>query len=190
MSVRSSELELQALMVAGLDGDANAYRALLVKLSAQLRAYFKGQLVHFNRGPVEAEDLVQEALMAMHTRRHTYDRAQLFTPWVYAIARYKFLDYLRRTKRSTKDAPIEDLPEMGIEDDSAHVESALDLEKLLGLIPLKARQAIQSVKLDGLSVAEAAAQTGMSESAVKVSVHRGLKFLASAMHKEMTHHEN
>lgn len=190
MDVRASEIELHALMVAGLDGDANAYRALLVKLSGQLRAYFKGQLVHFSRGPVEAEDLVQEALMAIHTQRHTYDRAQLFTPWVYAIARYKFLDYLRRTKRSTKDAPIEDLPEMGVVDDSAHVESALDLEKLLGRIPLKARQAIRSVKLDGLSVAEAAAKTGMSESAVKVSVHRGLKFLGSVMHKEMTHHEN
>src|SRR5579863_7558692 len=65
MSVRSSELELQALMVSGLDGDANAYRALLVKRREQLRAYFKGQLIHFNRGTVEAEDLVQEALMAI-----------------------------------------------------------------------------------------------------------------------------
>lgn len=190
MSVPSSEPELQALMVAGLDGDATAYRDLLVKLSGQLRAYFKGQLVRINRGPVEAEDLVQEVLMAIHTRRHTYDRAQLFTPWMYGIARYKFLDYLRRTKGSTKEAPIEDLPEMGVVDDSAHIESALDLERLLTRIPLNARQAIQCVKLDGLSVAEAAERTGMSESAVKVSVHRGLKFLARVMHKEMTQRED
>jgi RNA polymerase sigma-70 factor (ECF subfamily) len=178
MDVRSSEPELRALMIAGLDGAATAHRALLEKLSGQLRAYFKGQLNRIGRGPVEAEDLVQEALIAIHTRRHTYDRSQLFTPWVYAIARYKFLDYLRRTKASTADVPIDDAPEMTAHDDSGHVESSLDLERLLAEISPKARQAIQYVKLDGLSVSEAAARSGMSESAVKVSVHRGLKALA------------
>jgi len=71
MDVRSSEPELRALMIAGLDGDAAGHRALLEKLSGQLRAYFKGQLSRIGRGPVEAEDLVQEALIAIHTRRHT-----------------------------------------------------------------------------------------------------------------------
>ena len=108
MDVRSTESELRALMMAGLDGDAAAHKALLERLSSQLRAYFKAQLGRFNRGPVEAEDLVQEALIAIHTRRHTYDPSQLFTPWVYGIARYKFVDYLRRTKASINDLPIED----------------------------------------------------------------------------------
>jgi RNA polymerase sigma-70 factor (ECF subfamily) len=93
MDIRTREPDLRALMISGLDGDAAAHRALLERLSSQLRAYFKGQLNRIGRGPVEAEDLVQEALIAIHTRRHTYDRSQLFTPWVYAIARYKFLDY-------------------------------------------------------------------------------------------------
>jgi len=133
---------------------------------------------------VEAEDLVQEALIAIHTNRHTYDRSQLFTPWVYAIARYKFLDYLRRTRTSASDVPIDDASEMQAHNDNSRVESSLDLNKLLAEIPPKARQAIQYVKLAGLSVSEAAARSGMSESAVKVSVHRGLKALARLIRNE------
>src|SRR6266545_4578493 len=98
MDVRSIEHELQGLMIASLAGDATSHKALLSRLSSHLRAYFKGRLARMGRGAVEAEDLVQEALIAIHTRRHTYDPAQLFTPWVYAIARYKFVDYLRREK--------------------------------------------------------------------------------------------
>jgi len=184
MDVKSSEPELRALMLSGLAGDAAAYRALLEKLSGQLRAYFKGQLNRINRGPVEAEDLVQEVLIAVHTRRHTYDSSQLFTPWVYAIARYKFFDYLRRTKVSAKDITISDTEEMTAHDDHGHVESSLDLERLMAEISPKARQAIQYVKLDGLSVSEAATRCGMSESAIKVSVHRGIKALALLISKE------
>ena len=180
--MRSVEADLKPLMIAGLDGDAKAYRELLEKLSDQLRAYFKGQLIRINRGSIEAEDLVQEVLMAIHTRRHTYDRSQLFTPWMYAIARYKFLDYLRRIQASAGDLPIEDIREIEVQHDGAHVESSLDLDKLLALIPAKTRHAIQCVKIDGLSVKETAARTGMSESAVKVSVHRGLKSLARLVH--------
>ena len=178
MDVRSTEPELRSLMIAGLGGDGASYRALLEKLSNQLRGYFRGQLDRIGRGPAEAEDLVQEALIAIHTRRHTYDASQPFTPWVYAIARYKFVDYLRRAHASMNDLPIENVEEITSGDDSAHVESNLDLEKLMAGLPPKMRQAIQAVKLDGLSVNEAAAKCGMSESNVKVSVHRGLKAMA------------
>ncbi len=184
MDIRSIETELRGLMIAGLAGDDAAHRALLERLSGQLRAYFKGQLNRIGRGPVEAEDLVQEVLIAIHTRRHTYDRSQPFTPWMYAIARYKFLDYLRRTKVSGADVPIDEVPELAVHDDSAHVESSLDLKKLLAELSPRARQTIQYVKLDGLSVSEAAARSGMSESAVKVSVHRGLKALARLIREE------
>ena len=178
MSVPSTEPELHALMLAGLDGDAAAHRSLLERLSTQLRSYFKGQLNRIGRGPVEAEDLVQEALLAIHTRRHTYDPSQPFTPWVYAIARYKFVDYLRRAQVSRNDLPIEDTEEIASREDRGNVESSLDLGRLMAGLPPKMRQAIQAVKLDGLSVSEAAAQCGMSESNVKVSVHRGLKAMA------------
>ncbi len=178
MSVPSTEPELRALMIAGLGGDAASHRVLLERLSSQLRAYYKGHLDRVGRGPVEAEDLVQEALIAIHTRRDTYDPTQLFTPWVYAIARYKFVDYLRRSCASMQDLPIEDTKEMTSRDDHTEVESTLDLERLMAPLPPNQRAAIQAVKLDGLSVSEAAAQTGMSESNVKVSVHRGLKAMA------------
>lgn len=190
MDVLSAEPEFRALMMAGLDGDAAAYKTLLERLSGQLRAYFKGQLARLSRGPVEAEDLVQEALIAIHTRRDTYDVSQPFTPWVYAIARYKFVDYLRRTKGSVNDLPIEDAEELTAQNDSAHVESSLDLERLLAGLSPKVRQAIQLVKLEGLSVADAAARCGMSESNVKVSVHRGLRGLAREISKKRVDHED
>ena len=180
----ANEAELKALMRASLGGDAFAYRALLSQLSAILRAYYKGRLARIGRSATEAEDLMQEALMAIHTRRHTYDPAEALTPWVYAIARYKLIDHLRRTRASMSDIPIEDAEEIMAQDDYIGTESANDLTKLLSHLPEKMRRAIQSVKLDGLSVTEAASRCGMSESAVKVNVHRGLKALGASIARE------
>jgi RNA polymerase sigma-70 factor (ECF subfamily) len=100
------------------------------------------------------------------------------TPWVYAIARYRLVDYLRRTKALNAHAPIEEAAEVLAVDDQAAVDSTLDLKKLMAKLAPKTRKAIQLVKLDGLTVSEAATQSGMSESAVKVSVHRGLRALS------------
>jgi RNA polymerase sigma-70 factor (ECF subfamily) len=165
-------------MLAGLDGDEASHKALLKKLGAYLRAYFKGQLVRIGRGDTDAEDLVQETLISLHTRRHTYDRSQLLTPWVYAIARYKLVDYLRRSKATNMNVPVEEAEGVFAFDDVSSVESGLDMEKLLAQLTPKTRQVIQFVKLDGLSVSDAAARCGMSQSAIKVSVHRGLKALS------------
>ena len=167
------ERELRSLMTASLAGDAGAYRRLLEQLTSHLRAYYKHRFARIGHGPTEAEDLLQEALIAVHTHRHTYDRSQPFTPWIYAIARYKFLDYLRCTKSSLKDLPMEKAEELTSNSDLAAVESSLDLQRLLLEVSSKVREAIQYVKLDGLSVSEAAARTGMSQSAVKVAAHRG-----------------
>lgn len=177
----SNEVELRALMAASLAGDAVAHRTLLERLSRHLRAYYKNKLARIGRSTEEAEDLVQDALMAIHTRRQTYDPGQLFTPWVHAIARYKLIDHLRHTKASMTDVPIEQASEVTAHDDHLAAESALDLNRLLARLPEKVRRVIRYVKLDGLSVAEAAARCGMSESAVKVSVHRGLKAIAASI---------
>ena len=99
------ERELRALMTASLDGDARAYHQLLERLTSHLRAYYRHRLTRIGHGPTEAEDLLQEALIAIHTHRHTYDRSRPFTPWIHAISRYKFLDYLRRTKSSPLRIP-------------------------------------------------------------------------------------
>jgi len=180
----TNEQELKSLMTASLDGDAAAYRGLLERLSRHLRGYYRGRLARAGRGAFEAEDLLQEALLAIHTRRHTYDRAELFTPWMHAIARYKLIDHLRRTNASRGDVPIEDADELTAHADHDEVESSIDLRRLMARLPAKMQQAIQYVKLDGLSVAEAARRSGMTESAVKVSIHRGLKALSAAIGPE------
>src|SRR6266581_3411150 len=159
----ANEAELRALMRASLAGDAHAYRTLLNHLSANLRAYYKSRLARIGRSATEAEDLVQEALLAIHIQRHTYDPAEPLTPWVHAIARYKLIDHLRRTRASLADLPIDEAGEIMAQDDHVGAESAYDLHRLLSRLPHKMRRAIQCVKLDGLSVAEAAGQCGMSE---------------------------
>src|SRR5262245_25052286 len=127
----TTESELKALMLASLGGDAAAHRALLGRLSGHLRAYYKRRLARIGRGPTEAEDLTQEALMAIHTRRHTYHPTAPLTPWVHAIARYKLIDHLRRTNAARADVPIDDAAEVTAHDDHVGAESAYDLARLM-----------------------------------------------------------
>ena len=175
----SIEGELKGLMTAALAGDKRAYREVLGRLSGYLRGYYKTRLTQAARSTGDAEDLVQETLIALHVRRHTYDPELPFTPWLYAIARYKLIDHLRRTRASAANTSMEDAEEIIAHDDRAASESSLDLDNLLEQLPPKIRTAIRYVKLDGLSVAETAARAGMSESAVKVNVHRGMKVLSA-----------
>jgi RNA polymerase sigma-70 factor (ECF subfamily) len=104
----SNEAALKALMIAGLEGDSAAHRKLLQQLSGQLRAFYKGRLLRIGRSAAEVEDLVQETLIAVHIHRDTYNPAELLMPWVYAIARYKLIDHLRRTRASLAQVPIKD----------------------------------------------------------------------------------
>ncbi len=182
----TDETELKVLMLASLDGDAASHRALLERLSRRLRAYYKGKLTGMGRGVAEAEDLVQEAVLAIHIKRHTYDPAEPLTPWVHAIARYKLIDFLRRSRASRADVPIDEADNVTADDDNAGAESKYDLKRLMQQLPKNMRCSIQAVKLDGQSVAEAARRCGLSESGVKVNIHRGLKALAAMITKEGT----
>jgi RNA polymerase sigma factor (sigma-70 family) len=178
------EVELKVLMLASQHGDAASHRALLDRLSRRLRAYYKGKLARIGRGAPEAEDLVQEAILAIHLKRHTYDPVEPLTPWVHAIARYKLIDFLRRTRASFADVPIDEADTIMAHDDNVDVESSYDVKRLIERLPKNMRCAIEAVKLDGLSVAEAAERCGMSEPGVKVSIHRGLKTLAAMIARE------
>lgn len=178
------ETELKALMLASQRGDAAAYRSLLSKLAPRLRGYYKRRLAVTGRSSEEAEDLVQEALLAIHLKRHTYDPEALFTPWLHAIARYKLIDHLRHDKMSTRGVPIDDHQELMAADDRASTEGTHDMARLLDRLPVKTRQAIEAVKLEGNSVAETAKRYGMSESNVKISIHRGLKALAALIGRD------
>ena len=180
----TKESDLKALMTASLEGDSNAHRSLLTALSGHLRSYYKSRLLRSGRTAEEAEDLVQEALIVIHTQRHTYDPEQPLTPWVYAIARYKLIDHLRRTRTTTTDVPLENADNILASDDNAAAESQFDLAKLLERLPERMRLSLQYVKLEGLSVAEAANRCGISQSAVKVNVHRGLKILTALIARE------
>jgi RNA polymerase sigma-70 factor (ECF subfamily) len=100
---------------------------------------------------------------------------------VQAIARYKLIDHLRHTRSAMANVPIEDAVDFKARDDRDGVESAYDLERLLAKLPAKVRRVIRYVKVDGLSVAEAASRCGMSQSAIKVSVHRGIKAMTAAI---------
>ncbi len=173
------EQRLRALMLQSLTGDETAYRALLIKLSEHLRIFYRRRLKHL---PVEVEDLVQEALLAIHNQRHTYDPAQPFTAWAYAIARYKLVDLLRRRgRRELLTDALDDSNDLLVASDADASEARRDLNQLLATLPARQRDAIVHVKIDGRSVAETAGLTGTSESAVKVSIHRGLKTLAKRM---------
>jgi RNA polymerase sigma-70 factor, ECF subfamily len=177
------ETELKALMLASLDGDAASHRALLERLSRRLRAYYKGKLARVGRSAEEAEDLVQEAVLAIHIKRHTYDPAEPLTPWVHAIARYKLIDFLRRS-RASSDVPIEEADTIMAHDDNVSAESTYDVRRLMERLPKNMRCSIEAVKLDGQSIAEAAERCGISESGVKVNIHRGLKALAALIARE------
>lgn len=180
----TQESELKALMLAGLKGNAVSHRALLEQLSGRLRAYYKGKLAIIGRGAAEAEDLVQEAVLAIHFKRHTYNPAEPLTPWVHAIARYKLIDFLRRTRTFQADLPIEEAENVLAIDDHQSTESSFDLRRLMQQLPEKMRCPIVAVKLEGQSVAEAARRCGISESGVKVNIHRGLRTLAALIAKE------
>lgn len=171
-----SEEELRNLMLKALDGNAGAYQLLLQQVSSLIRAYLRRRL---SRAPDDIEDLLQETLLAIHTKRHTYRTEELFTPWLYAIARYKMIDCLRRRvhHEALNDSLDETAEWLATYDGEAN-ESKKDLDKMLKKLPDNQRLPIQHTKLDGLSVTEAAAKTGMSASAIKVGVHRGMKALA------------
>ena len=175
-SVRAREEDLRAWMVGGLDGDAAAYNALLTALAPLLRAFFGRRLFHAGD---DVEDLVQETLIAIHTRRASYDRARPFTAWAFAIARHKMVDHFRRHRRTV---PLDGLEEIlmaeGFED---ALSARMDVGRLLAGLPAKQARAIRDTKVDGLSVAEASRAGGISEADVKVSVHRGLRALAARL---------
>jgi RNA polymerase sigma-70 factor (ECF subfamily) len=177
--LKASEERLRALLLSGMDGDAKAYQSFLKDLSSHLRAFFRRRLTAL---PDEVEDLVQETLMAVHNQRHTYRSDQPLTAWVHAIARYKLIDLFRsRSSRDALNDPLDDEIAVFAASDTDAADARRDLNRLLAHLPDKQRLAIVHMKLEGLSVIEAAQATGMSESAVKVGVHRGLKALAALM---------
>lgn len=178
----ATEEGLRDLLLRGLAGDEAAYRTFLAELSAHLRGFVRRRLA---RMPDDVEDIVQESLLAVHNQRHTYDAGQPLTAWVHAIARYKLVDHLRRHGDAHLGAGALDEAALFLDSaDHQAAEARRDIGKLLERLPERQRLPIVHVKLEGRSVVETARLTGMSESAVKVGVHRGLKALAARLRRE------
>ncbi len=168
---------LQDLLVRGLDGDSQAYRLFLSELTGHLRSYLIRRLSSL---PDDVEDLVQESLLAIHNKRHTYDRKQPLAAWVHAIARYKLVDFLRgRAIRDSLNTLADEEDSFFATSTTDAAEARQDIMKLLNQLPEKQRMPIIHTKLGGLSVEEAAQMSGMSVSALKVGIHRGMKALAA-----------
>ncbi|MBF8748866.1 sigma-70 family RNA polymerase sigma factor [Enterobacterales bacterium BD_CKDN230030183-1A_HGKHYDSX7] len=176
-ALSAREHQLQALLVRGLAGDSKAYQDFLAALAVHLRGFLRRRLA---QRPDEIEDLVQEVLLAVHNARHTYDEHGPLTVWVQAIARYKLADHFRAyARRDALHDPLGDDSELFAVGDEAPSEASRDLGRLLERLPDRQRLPIVHVKVNGLSVEETARLTGLSSSAVKVGIHRGLKALAS-----------
>ena len=178
--VNTLEARLKPLMIEGLDGDARAWREFLGLLRPAFHAYFRRRQFH---GDADVEDLVQEALMAVHAKRETWRRADPVTSWCYVIARYKLIDHLRKTGRARFVPMIDDLPlEVdGVEDGVVR----RDLDYLLSTVPARQQALVKDVKLSGYSLAEAGERAGLSEGAARVSLHRAIK----ALMDRVTDHE-
>lgn len=158
------------LMAAAQIGDADAYRILMSEIACWLHRYYARRLP-----PAMTDDAVQDVLLAIHEKRHTFDPARPFEPWLAAIARHKWIDRLRSLK-SQEAEPLDE--NIGIPDQSESIIAGSTIQQLVsGLKPSQA-EAIRLVKIEGYSVEEASRVTGQSVSLIKINIHRGTKRLA------------
>lgn len=177
MNRKARDAEWSQMMQAAIGGDEGAYRRLLTDLSRALRAIVRRGFGGIGAGPNDVEDVVQEVMLAIHLKRHTWDQAKPIGPWIMAIARNKMIDDLRRKGRRT-EVPIEgmlDVLEAGGHEDAIH---AHDVTRVLNCLNGRNRDIVQAITLDGHSAQDVAKRLGMTEVAVRVSLHRSLKALA------------
>lgn len=170
--MKADENTLRRLMVAAQVGDKRSYAALLEACGDWLRRYYSHKIA------ADAVDgLVQEVLISIHRKRASYDPKRAFLPWLAAIARYRWIDRLRKEYRHAAEELHDDTASVAAEEEAVIAEVSLD--RLMGRLSDKQSDAIQLVKIEGLSIREAAERTGQSESAVKVNIHRGVKKMAA-----------
>lgn len=155
-------------------GDAAAYAQFLTAVLPAVRTIARGRLLRAT--PEEVEDVVQEVLLALHAKRHTWREADPVTPWLYAIARYKCADAARR-RRGGVQVPIDDLADLLADDRQAEPMAARDLGLLLTRIDPKAAGIVQALGVEGESAGEVGQRLGMSEGAVRVAYHRAMQRL-------------
>ena len=172
-------------MRAANRGDGEAYRRVLEGLTPVLRAWVRRELVRYGSGHEEVEDVVQETLLALHLKRHTWDEARPLLPWVRAIAHNKLVDALRRRGRHLH-VPIDDVGDTLAVDQEPATMNGLESEQALALLQGRARDIVMAISVQGASAREVANRLGMTEGAVRVALHRALKSLAGALQAGQT----
>ena len=168
------DAHLSAQMRAALSGDENAYAALLRSVANRLRPVIRRKLAPAT--DLDPEDIVQEALLAIYQKRHTWRTDAPIGPWLYAIARYKVIDAFRRRGR-TLALDIADMENDLISEQPEHVDRQQILRAVDDL-PAGQRKVVAAIGIDGRSISDTAATLGMKETAVRVAFHRGLMALA------------
>ena len=167
------EAELSRLLRAAIAGDERAYADFLHRIAALVRGFVRRKIV---QGGVDPEDVVQETLLAIHVKRHTWRSDAPVLPWVYAIARFKLIDAFRRRGRRI-EVEIDEIAETFAEPETETV-SERDINRALEGLPPTQRSVVSSSSVDGHSIGETASKLGISETAVRVSLHRGLAAIA------------
>src|SRR5205085_6033734 len=178
--VREREGEWTGLMRSAISGDGAAYHRLLKAIAPVLRAAARRGLARAGQPVDQAEDIVQEVLLAVHLKRHTWDANAPFAPWLFAIARNKLIDWLRRRGRRVFvniDDFVDSLPDDPAPETPAASEVAVQLQSL----PARQREVLQSIAVDSSSIKDTAAKFAMSEGAVRVALHRGLASLTAKL---------
>lgn len=160
---------------AALKGNQNAYHLLLSSLRLWLVSYFTKR-VHSS----SVEDLVQDTLLTLHTKRQTFDPNYSFGPWIAAVARHRWIDHLRTTLKYV-ETQIED--DFSSQEADRDICAKHDVKILLKLISPSQAQVIELVKIRELSIEEVSKQTGHSPSSVKVMIHRGMKKMMAGVNE-------
>ena len=173
----SGSAEWSTLMARAQDGDAGAYRELLLAITPYLRAI----AARLQRNPSDVEDTVQDILLSVHAVRQTYDPARPFKPWLAGIARHRVIDRLRQHGRTAANeialTPQHETFALSETNAESQILAGWGLHMALRELPRGQRQAVMLLKIEGLSLKEAARVTGVSIAALKVATHRGLKAL-------------
>src|SRR3984885_1966197 len=160
-------------MRLAVSGDDTAYHRLLKAVTPVLRAAARRGLARSGQPVDQSEDIVQDILLAVHLKRHTWDAEAPFGPWLFAIARNKLIDALRRRGRRVF-VNIDDFAETIPSEPVAETVPAGEVIAHLRQLPRRQRDVLQSITLESISIKATAAKFGMSEGAVRVALHRGL----------------
>ncbi len=183
MTVGEHELRWAEAMRAERRGDAVAYERMLKEVAVALRRSLSPRLVRAGLGAHEAEDLVQEILIGLHSKRHTWDTARPFLPWLHAISRYKLIDFTRHRRRETRgrvDLPLEDWREIVESSGDEAYPSTREVDRHLAVLPESQRKIVRPIAVEGASVHNVAQAFATSEGAVRVTIHRAIKRLLGA----------